>query len=231
MELEKIHILETQRATAVYRIALLYGGRLTDVWLGCLLPQVQTYLLEHPSHWVDVHLAVNTREMPDLTPLGPILASCTTEDYTEQYKLDIAQYPNARKAVETDLYSMMAMLYFNNKVWRQVKEPYDAWLKFRPDLVQQRLPEVPPLLCSNTVCIPGHSRHGIPPFNDQVAFGIDDASGNAYFSVYEKLKGFYDADDMFILHPESAIGYAIQQAKINVKCLVYPYSLHPRRRG
>lgn len=223
--------LEYQRDTCTFRIALIIGGRTTCL-KECLQPLVFKYLSTHPTHWIDIHIAEGSGLIDETFALnlGPTLATYTSESFAETINVDELPSKYARKHESTNIYNTLSMFYHNAKAWRQATEYgviYDAWIKFRPDIVAYSLPEIGDIIkTGNAIYTPSlFTWMGV---NDQVAIGTMDLAAS-YFGIYEKIEFYYTTDQTFLFHPESILMYHLRICGLSHKTFDYMYSLHPGR--
>lgn len=191
-----------------------------------LVPQIQQYLSENPSHVVDVHIALSnsSEALPD--SLKPYTVSFSAVDFKAP-----AMY--TRTTPSTNVYSTLSMFYHNKKAWQQALDSgrqYDIWLKFRPDIVHASLPLLLEAVVNNndraTVYVPKINQNlGV---NDQVAFGFP-ATAHAYFGVYDHIDDNYRKDMTYILNPEFMLAYHLKKQGVTMRYVDYIYHLDPSR--
>lgn len=248
-----------QRAEAKKRVAVFIGGRLTcqDT---CLLPQIRNYLHKHPEHWIDVFISINNdpdsldsyKNLPQMD--APFIAAISCEKTV--CKNEYLNYHH--RAGETNVPTCISMFYHNYlamKLLTQHKEQnsifYDLVIKYRPDIIEQdnELPIVvspfkellldtpsPEEGSFNKACVYMPNTNdttykNIPKANDQIGVGSYEVM-LLYANIYPKMTQYLDHNDFgYYLHPETMLGFHLQEMGIETRRFTYPYSLHLSRRN
>ena len=220
-----------------FRVALVVGGRLTCEQTR-LLPQVRRYLAEHPTHLVDVAFALNDAPesragyaaRPGMD--GAFVASLECSVFCVEPRHENWHNKNASHA--NSVRNTLSMFRNGKRAHDRLFAlgralPYDAVVKFRPDIVADRLPEFADVVAHDevdamVVHVPNHSSWG--GANDQVAVGCPAAMAR-YFALHDRLDEHLEKGCR--LHPETLLQFHLNAEGIRVATFNYGYSLDPSR--
>jgi len=243
-----------QRAEAKKRIAILIGGRLTcqDI---CLLPQIRNYLHKHQDHWIDVFISINNepenyenyKKLYQMDAPFIRVISCEKTICPEKY----SHYQP--RAGETNVPTCISMYYHNYLAMRLITEykernrtHYHIILKYRPDIVEQNneLPIVASPFKEFLQDVDGNNfkqrcvympntvdttYNGIPKTNDQIGIGSYDVMMQ-YMGIYPTMIDYLEQRRAgYLLHPETILGFHLQEMGIETVRFTYSYSLHHKR--
>lgn len=227
-----------QRAGCTVRIALLLIGRLTcqHEWL---LPQVRRYLQDHPSHWIDIHACIaQSDEQQQQCSQEPFMASLLCANFVPDTDFEATCYQ--RKAPEAIVCNTLSMFHNNYQAWLLMQKyaaangiKYDAWLKYRSDIVADQLPSIPFTISlpPDTVFIPDDHHFGqFGGCNDQIAYAAcGGLAETAYFAVFKTMRDDLYGDPAYIIHPESMLRYSLNKHQVSITQFAFPYHLDPNR--
>lgn len=233
-----------QRHEASVRIAMTIGGRLTCHHQN-LLPQLAAYLRENPAHWIDVHIALNAPPEAAATygsqpgMRAPYIASLECAPFVATPE----QARCVRKNSETNWTHAMSMFHNNKAAYDAARRyaqknsvRYDAWIKYRPDVVADGMPLYAGDLSAldpGVVYTPAVAEYGnCGKINDQVALAaFDSPAALAYVGVIDHCVTHYDAVPGYVVHPESMLWHELVDKGIRICRYPASYGLDPARGG
>ena len=209
----------------VRRVALFVSGRLS-----CererLIPQVLAAIAPGGSlsdALLDVYVSTNEDIGDRLRAIAPLVMGVQCVPYTAPP--EYIHHP--RKATETNAQHTMSMFYHNMRAFQMIerRNEYDVVIKFRPDIVSPRLPNVGGELEPGCMYVPSGSDHS--GLNDQVAYG-DMAAMRAYTGVFPAIDAALAPGTSCQLHPESLLAHHMKGRC--VRRFHYSYGLDDRRK-
>ena len=136
------------------------------------------------------------------------------------------------KHESTRPYNMCSMYYNNMKAFELIEQhsnenniKYDLVVKFRPDIMNDNLPDLF-LTEIGEVYTPKEHSFGWPDINDMIAFG-DFNSMKVYSTLYNHIDEYIDKQVLF--HPETMLRYHLDDKGISIKNFSYIYELDKER--
>ncbi len=123
----------------------------------------------------------------------------------------------------------MCSMYYNNKKSFDLIEKYskdnnityDLIVKFRPDIINDKLPNFF-VTNNNEVYTPDEHIFGWPGINDMIAFGNFE-SMKIYSNLYDYIDEYISKGVLF--HPETMLRYHLDNNNISIKTFTYKYTL------
>lgn len=150
------------------------------------------------------------------------------EKYNYPYYLDLDKIN--RKIKDTKIYNMCSMFYNNMIAFKLIEKymnlhniKYDFYIKFRPDIINYKFPDLIDPVEINTIYTPDTYHYGYNyQINDRIAYG-DYWSMKIYSELYYYIDT-YTNHDVYI-HPETLLSYHLKYFKINNKLIKYDTTL------
>lgn len=232
-----------QSISAIYRYGILISGRI-KCYDENLIPNVIKYLNENSNEWIDIHININDNKYNLEKYLNmkymkyPFIATLNCLNYeTNQYYIDIYNNNNSicnnPRTLMSSYYTLMKAFTQLNYYKNENKINYDLILKYRSDIVYNKLPDLNNYLYlkyeNNKIITPSNYIHGnhIYIINDQIAIGNYN-SMLIYCNIYPNI-------DIYLLnkieyHPETLLAYHLYKNNIKIEYFNYnDYYLNPNR--
>jgi len=227
-----------QLLEAQYYYAITINGRLNCHQYN-LFPQIIKYLTENRNEWIDIHIAINDDNdkldsyLSDKYMDYPFIATVSCKRFIVPEKYFIAyNHKNTCRNIEHTISNCYTLGVVSKQISTFNKfYHYNLIMKYRPDIVIDRLPQLNNFLnmSSNIVYTPSTARFGFNGylFNDQIAIGTPDVM-YIYFDIYLYLDKYLDEDDI-TFHPETIFYHNLFKNNINDVIFNYEYYLNPLR--
>ena len=233
--------LYEQMFNATRRYGLIINGRL-KCYEENFIPVILIYLNENKDDWIDVHINLN-EEKEELSKYliesninYPFIKTINCNKYnTDKYYLN---FPNNKcenpSTLMSSYYTLMKGFSQLNYYRIVNKIEYDLIIKYRPDIIIDRLPDFKKFMflknCSNEIYTPHSNMWGYNGYkmNDQIGIGNFE-SMNIYCSIYSYIDNYLNNKEFGLYHPETLLANHLKVFNINVRIFDFNYSLNPKR--